>query len=91
VSVVCVCNRCNIIISGKIIIEMPSSVASGTPCICRSTCTLRFAIARAVVLGPILRYILWCYDLEKFSTSVICNVPSMNLIFIVLYIVVLFL
>jgi len=27
--------RCNIIISGKIIKEMPGSVASGTPCIIR--------------------------------------------------------
>jgi len=35
VSVVCVCSplkfRCNILISGKIIKEMPGSVASGTP------------------------------------------------------------
>ena len=30
VSVVCVCSRCNILISGKIIKEMPGSVASGT-------------------------------------------------------------
>ena len=29
-SVVCVCSRCNILISGKITIEMPISVASGT-------------------------------------------------------------
>jgi len=33
VSVVCVCSRCNILIIGKIIKEMPGSVASGTPCI----------------------------------------------------------
>ena len=32
VSVVCVCSRCNIFISGKIIQEMPSSVASETYC-----------------------------------------------------------
>jgi len=32
VSVVCVCSRCNILISGKIIKEMPGSVASGTHC-----------------------------------------------------------
>jgi len=35
VSVVCVCSRCNILISGKIIKEMPGSVASGTHCIIR--------------------------------------------------------
>ena len=29
----CVCSRCNILISGKIITEMAGSVASGTPCI----------------------------------------------------------
>jgi hypothetical protein len=37
VSVVCVCSApdcCNILISGKIIKEMPVSVASETPCIC---------------------------------------------------------
>ena len=28
--------RCNILISGKIIKEMPGSVASGTPCICHT-------------------------------------------------------
>ena len=28
-----VCSRCNILISGKIIKEMPGSVASGTHCI----------------------------------------------------------
>jgi len=28
----CVCSRCNILISGKLIKEMPGSVASGTPC-----------------------------------------------------------
>jgi len=33
VSVVRVCSRCNILISGKIIKEMPVSVASGTYCI----------------------------------------------------------
>ena len=33
VSVVCVCSRCNILISGKIIKEMPGLVASGTLCI----------------------------------------------------------
>jgi len=33
VSVACVCSRCNILISGKIIKEMPGSVASGTHCI----------------------------------------------------------
>ena len=33
VSVVCVKFRCNILISGKIINEMPGSVASGTFCI----------------------------------------------------------
>jgi len=33
VSVVCVCSRCNILISGKIIKEMSGSVASGTHCI----------------------------------------------------------
>jgi len=33
VSVVCVFSRCNILISGKIIKEMPVSVARGTPCI----------------------------------------------------------
>jgi len=27
----CVCSRCNMLISGKIIKEMPGSVASGTP------------------------------------------------------------
>jgi len=27
----CVCSRCNILISGKIIKEMPGSAASGTP------------------------------------------------------------
>jgi len=27
----CVCSRCNILISGKIIKEMPATVASGTP------------------------------------------------------------
>ena len=32
VSVVCVCSDCNILISGKIIKEMPGSAASGTPC-----------------------------------------------------------
>ena len=31
--VVCVCSRCNILISGKVIKEIPGSVASGTPCI----------------------------------------------------------
>ena len=31
VSVVCVCSAPNILISGKIIKEMPGSVASGTP------------------------------------------------------------
>ena len=30
-SVVCVCSRYNILICGKIIKEMPGSVASGTP------------------------------------------------------------
>jgi len=30
---VCVCSRCNVLISGKIIKEMPRSVARGTPCI----------------------------------------------------------
>ena len=29
----CVCSRCNILISGRIIKEMPGSVASGTHCI----------------------------------------------------------
>ena len=29
---VCVCSRCNILISGKIIKEMSGSVASGTHC-----------------------------------------------------------
>jgi hypothetical protein len=33
VSVVCFKFRCNILISGKIIKEIPGSVASGTPCI----------------------------------------------------------
>jgi len=33
VCVVCVCSRCNILISGKIIKEMPGSLASGTGCI----------------------------------------------------------
>jgi len=33
VSVVCVYSRCNILISGKIIKEMPGSVASGALCI----------------------------------------------------------
>ena len=33
VSVVCVCGPCNILINGKIIKEMPGSVASGTQCI----------------------------------------------------------
>jgi len=33
VSVVCVCSRCNILISGKIIKEIPGSVAIGTHCI----------------------------------------------------------
>ena len=33
VSVVCVCSRCNILISGKIIKKMPGSIASGTHCI----------------------------------------------------------
>ena len=44
VSIVCVCSApnccdteqrsaCNIVISGKVIKEMPGSVASGTPCI----------------------------------------------------------
>jgi hypothetical protein len=33
VSVVCVCSAPNILISGKIIKEMPGSVASGTHCI----------------------------------------------------------
>jgi len=36
VSVVCVCSRCNILISGKIIKEMPGSVASGKHHIIRS-------------------------------------------------------
>jgi len=27
----CVCSRCNILINGKIIKEVPGSVASGTP------------------------------------------------------------
>jgi len=31
----CVCSRCNILISGKIIKEMPGSVASGTHCTLR--------------------------------------------------------
>ena len=31
----CVCIRCNILISGNIIKEMPGSVASGTHCIIR--------------------------------------------------------
>jgi len=29
----CVCIRCNILTSGKIIKEMPGSVASGTSCV----------------------------------------------------------
>ena len=33
VSVVCVCSRCNNLISDKIIKGMSGSVASGTPCI----------------------------------------------------------
>ena len=33
VSLVCVYSRCNVLISGKIIKEMPGSVASGTHCI----------------------------------------------------------
>ena len=33
VSVVCVCSAPNILVSGKIIKEMPGSVASGTHCI----------------------------------------------------------
>ena len=33
VSVICFKFRCNILISGKIIKEIPGSVASGTPCI----------------------------------------------------------
>ena len=38
VSVVCVCSRCNILISGKIIKEMPGSVASGILCVCVCVC-----------------------------------------------------
>jgi hypothetical protein len=34
---VCVCSAPNILISGKIIKEMPGSVASGTPCVYVST------------------------------------------------------
>ena len=37
VSVECVFSRCNILISGKIIKEMPGSVANGTPCMSRVT------------------------------------------------------
>ena len=46
VSVVCVCSLCNILISGKIIKEMPGSVASGTPCI-------KTAIYRTIILPDI--------------------------------------
>jgi len=34
---VCVCSRCNILISGNIIKEMPGSVASGTYCVIGTT------------------------------------------------------
>jgi len=42
VSVVCVCSRCNILISGKIIKEMPGSVTSGTPGISSAYFTTTF-------------------------------------------------
>jgi len=46
VSVVCVYSRCNILISGKIIKEMPGSVASGTRCIYCMQC-MQWRIAAA--------------------------------------------
>jgi hypothetical protein len=55
VSVVCVKFHFNILISGKIIKEMPGSVASGTLCITRqamySNVTLRHVRATFVAVG----------------------------------------
>ena len=48
VSVVCVKFRCNILIGGKIIKEMPGSVASGTLCILPAVLHLRLADTKYV-------------------------------------------
>jgi hypothetical protein len=46
VSVVCVCSESNILISGKIIKEMPGSVASGTHCSFRLRHTTALEVER---------------------------------------------
>ena len=60
VSVVCVCsapNCCNILISGKIIKEMPGSVASGTHCIMGPPLYMRSVADRNVAMRRIPVYL----------------------------------
>ena len=55
----CVCSRCDIFISGKIIKETPGSVASGTPCITRvSTMQYNGTVEYCACL-------VCCHSLEK--------------------------
>ena len=41
--------RCNILISGKIIKEMPGSIASGTPCICVQSSELLLVTNKSII------------------------------------------
>jgi len=58
VPVVCVCSRCNILISGKIIKGMPVSVASGTPDIYMNKITTRS-----------VTHTMWCLTAQGFVQS----------------------
>jgi len=52
-----VCSRCNILISGKVIKEMPVSAASGTSCITQSVCVF---VALGIQQEMRIRHIVMC-------------------------------